>query len=236
MITATQLSRNYPSLWKRIFPFLSRLVRKFNLQKNSFDDQMLSIIDSSRRALVNEIGFKIFEELVSSTISDPDSINKKKLRDIIESTCEYISILERVDEKLELDTDELPEAFNIARRTLRYFNLYEKGSILDVSPFFSGCGIVSDCYGDVLVGDTLYEIKSGEREFRISDLKQLLIYITLNFSMRNTNISNVAILNPRLGIFVKITIKEFLELSSGKSTIDTFNELINFFDNTDDFR
>lgn len=236
MITATQLSRNYPSLWKRIFPFLSRLVRKCNLQKDSFDDQIISEIDPSRRALVNELGFRLFEEIISSSISDPNSINKDKLKDIIESTCAYISRLERVDENLELETDELPEAFNIARRTIRYFQLYEKNIKLDVSPLFSGCGIVSDCYGDVLVGDTLYEIKSGEREFRISDLKQLLVYSTLNFSMRNTNISNVAILNPRLGIFVKITIKEFLEVSSGKSTIDTFNELINFFDNPDDFR
>ena len=38
MITVNQFSRNYPSIWKKTFPFLNRLGKKCNLQKETFGD------------------------------------------------------------------------------------------------------------------------------------------------------------------------------------------------------
>ncbi len=235
MISVTELSRHYASLWKRTFPFINKLVRKLNLQKTTFFEKLESDIDASRRALVNEIGFRVFEKSVELEINSIDDIDESTVKTISEKSCQYISGLEKTD-SIELpNSSENDEAIELAKRTKQFFNDYEKGSSLVVSPLFLGCGAVSSCFGDVLSGDTLYEIKAGEREFRVSDLKQLLLYCTLNFSNHNEDIQHIALVNPRLGIFVKLSLKESVELSSGKSVADAFYELINHFDNPDDF-
>ena len=236
MISVTELSKNYASVWKKTFPFISKLVRKCNLQKESFEEHLVSDIAPSRRALVNEIAFRLFEKAIDLNLKNVEDIESQVLEEVSEKTRKYIAGLEKT-QSLEVATKhEIAECFKIAKRTKQYFNDYDNTSKLVVSPFFSGCGIVSSCYGDVLSNDTLYEIKAGDRDFRVSDLKQLLVYSTLNFANHEENIKFIALVNPRLGIFVKLSIKESVELASGKSAADAFNELINFFDNPDDFR
>lgn len=234
LITVTELSRGYASVWKRTFPFISKLVRKTNLQKETFEDHLTSKVDSSRRAIVNEIGFRIFEKANELNV---ENLEAEDIRAISVHACEYIASLERDENFAMPSKEELRESILIARRTRRYFSENEPYSELIISPEFNGCGMVSPCFGDVLSGgDTLYEIKAGEREFRVSDLKQLLVYATLNFSEHDETIKYLALMNPRLGDFVKLGVKESVEIASGKSAADAFYELINFFDNPDDFR
>ncbi len=236
MITVTELSRNYASVWKRTFPFLSRIVRKSNLQKESFKDQIISDVEPSRRALVNEFGFRLFAKMHELQISNIGNIDETTIENISEKTCKYIAGLERSKSIDKPNEVERKEAILIANRTWQFFNDYIKHSNLVVSPEFTGCGMVSSCFGDVLSGDTLYEIKAGDREFRVSDLKQLFVYTTLNFANHDETIKYIALINPRLGDFVKMGIKESVEIASGKAAADAFYEIINFFDNPDDFR
>lgn len=233
LITVTELSRNYASVWNRTFPFISKLVRKANLQTKTFDEHILSKTDSSRRALVNEIGFRMFEKARELKI---DELNDSLIEGLTVLACKYIAGLEKVVSIAPPDGDEKKEAILIYLRTKKFFEEYEPHTDLIVSPMFTGCGVISPCFGDVLSSDTLYEIKAGEREFRVSDIKQLLVYSTLNFSQHKENIKYVALLNPRLGNFVKLSLKESVEIASGKAAADAFYELINFFDNPDDFR
>lgn len=236
MITVTELSRNYASVWKRTFPFIRKLVRKSNLQKETFEDQIVSDVEASRRALVNELGFRLFEKAHELQINSIGNINESTIESISEKTCKYIAGLERSESIDKPNGVERNEAILIANRTWKFFNDYEKHSNLVISPEFTGCGMVSSCFGDVLSSDTLYEIKAGDREFRVSDLKQLLVYSTLNFANHDETIRYIALINPRLGNFVKLPINESVEMASGKDTVNAFYELINFFDNPDDFR
>lgn len=233
LITVTELSRGYASVWKRTFPFISKLVRKSNLQKETFEDHLTSGVDSSRRAIVNEIAFRVFEKAYEL---DVETLEAEDIKIISVRACKYIADLEKVDNVAMPNKEELKESILIAERTKQYFIVKESRSALTVSPRFNGCGMVSFCFGDVLSSDTLYEIKAGEREFRAVDLKQLLIYVTLNFSEHDQKIKYIALLNPRLGSYVKLGIKESVEIASGKAPADAFYELINFFDNPDDFR
>jgi hypothetical protein len=237
MMTATQLSRNYPSIWKKTFPFLSRLVRKCNLQKETFDDGVQSKSDPKRRALINETGFYLYKEMDKKQSVTLDEFSECELEVICSNALNYIKNLDFNSETLSpLAKPELNEAKEIALNLYDYFFNFEKGKTVHLSPKFNGCGFVSDCYGDVLVGDTLYEIKSGERNFRISDFKQVLVYLTLNYSLHERTISYVGLLNPRLGNYVVVSVHEAIGLASGQSTADCFNEMINFFDSPDDFR
>lgn len=237
MITVTQLSRNYPSIWKKTFPFLNRLVRKCNLQKETFDDCVYSKSEPSRRALINETGFQLYKKMVEGQINKIGGLTFEDVSKVTESAFFYIKNLEFDPEDLSpLGEAEVEDSKLIAEKLFNYFFYYEKGEAITISPHFSGCGFVSDCYGDVLVGTTLYEVKSGERDFRISDLKQILIYLTLNYSSHKNIINQVGLVNPRLGNYIVLPVKDAIELASGQSTVDCFNELINFFDSPDDFR
>ncbi|MCH1919951.1 hypothetical protein L9G15_10945 [Shewanella sp. A3A] len=237
MITVTQLSRNYPSIWKKTFPFLNRLVRKCNLQKETFEDSIYSKSEPNRRALINETGFQLYKKMVEGKVNKVGGLIFEDVSKVTESALFYIKNLDFDPEDLNpLDGTEVEESKLIAEKLFNYFFYYEKGEIITISPHFSGCGFVSDCYGDVLVGTTLYEVKSGERDFRISDLKQILIYLTLNYSSHKNIINQVGLVNPRLGNYIVLPVKDAIELASGQSTVDCFNELINFFDSPDDFR
>lgn len=233
LITVTELSRNYASVWNRTFPFISKLVRKANLQIETFDEHIVSKVDPSRRALINEIAFRMFEKSQELKVNQ---IDESLIEALVVQACKYIAGLEKAGSVSPPDNNEKNEAVLICKRTKQFFEEHEPHAGLIVSPRFTGCGVISTCFGDVLTANTLYEIKAGEREFRVYDIKQLLAYSTLNYSEHNESIKYIALLNPRLGNYVKLNLKESVEISSGKAAADAFLELINFFDNPDDFR
>ena len=68
-------------------------------------------------------------------------------------------------------------------------------------PIFTGCGYVNASEGDVIFGETIYEIKTVDRQFRGSDIRQTITYAALNFAMGNFDIGYVGLFNPRRGQF-----------------------------------
>ena len=212
---------------------MNRLVRKCNLQKLRFGDSLDSDIAPFRRALVNETGFQLFSSMVEGYIVLSKNLDSEIVKEVAQNALDFICELEIGGNISPLNEVEFFEAKSIADRTYNYFFHYDN---IEVNPMFSGCGIVSDCYGDVLADSTLYEIKSGDRGFRITDLKQVLTYCVLNYSDHKVTIDNIALLNPRLGVYIVLPLIDVVELASGRSTIECFSEMIDFFDSPEDFR
>ncbi|MGN5109824.1 hypothetical protein ACTG18_16695 [Aeromonas hydrophila] len=236
MISCTEISRNYPSLWRQLFPFINRLARKCNLQKLCFNDYLNSTTSPSRRALINELSFRLFKELINNNYISTKKIPAEIILTIKNETYKYIQRLNKSSELQENISDlEFNEAEKLAATTLAYFKLYEPGHKAIISPIFLGCGSISECQGDVLVGNTLYEIKAGDRDFRVSDLKQILIYCALDFSHKDSKIKNIGLLNPRLGIYVTFPLTDAIEIASGQNTVDCFTQFINIFSTPDDY-
>lgn len=70
------------------------------------------------------------------------------------------------------------------------------------NPVFGQCGIISGSDGDLIVNDTLYEIKclSGDYGFKGDHLRQVLGYCALNvLNGLNLPINRVGLVNPRRG-------------------------------------
>ena len=95
---------------------------------------------------------------------------------------------------------EVEELLTIAERLQIFFSRESKGRNFEVHPKFPGCGIIDTCLGDVRFGDTLYEVKAGDRTFRSMDLRQLLIYAALCKSANMAPLRHVGLLNPRTGV------------------------------------
>lgn len=99
---------------------------------------------------------------------------------------------------------------------------------MTVSPHFPGCGFVDESEGDLLIGNTLYEIKSADRNFRLVDFRQVLVYLALNTSARTYDIRSVGLINPRTGDYFEIKVDEFARSISGKHSTELFSEVISF--------
>ncbi|GHE21780.1 hypothetical protein GCM10017767_23010 [Halomonas urumqiensis] len=237
MISEIVFSRGYHSFWNKTFPFLPRVSRKLNLEKVYYEDY--AVLDSSpdRRALLNEFAFRIFEACVRLGVSSPKGIPLELQVEIESKAVEYIKSLSggRLGSS-KITPCELDESFILCRRMFDFYNYNEPGCLPNISPFFMGCGVLNSCYGDVVCGKTLYEIKSGGREFRSIDVKQVLIYGALSNFDEAFDIDTFGFLNPRLGIFSSVSVRDVVEISSGLSVQDAFYEIVNFLDSPESFQ
>ena len=86
-------------------------------------------------------------------------------------------------------------------------------------PYFKGCGLIDECFGDVIMGDTLYEIKSVSGNFIMEHFKQVFVYFALNYISKNYSLKNIAIYNPRKDLCFKIPIRISSFTFKGTATI-----------------
>ncbi len=239
MISELDFARKHSSFWKKSFPFISRVVRKLNLQKERYCEHIVSKVDSGRRALVNETGFRLYEYQINNNLFDLVEISNDDLEKIKSRCLEYIARLQgkvRYATLGEFTKEELKEAYQIAYSIYAYFEDYEDRDSLIVSPSFQGCGLLNSCYGDVYCNSTIYEIKAGERDFKGDDVKQLLIYCTLANLQKLHHIKNIGLLNPRSGEYTWVAVSEAIGIASGMELQEAYSEIANYLDSPEDFR
>lgn len=99
---------------------------------------------------------------------------------------------------------------------------------LEIRPKLAGCGWIDAAEADVLFGNTLYEVKAGERHFRMTDLRQLLCYCALNFSSKQYEIRNAALINPRFGTLIRDELDSLCQQIAGASSADVLGEIISY--------
>lgn len=97
-----------------------------------------------------------------------------------------------------------------------------------LSPEFPGCGILTNCRGDLLQGSKLIEIKAARdrqrrASFRPEDFRQLLIYCALNYLAGDIYIiSDIELVNPRRGIKWTYNLEKFIRIISDNSSNELF--------------
>lgn len=126
----------------------------------------------------------------------------------------------------ELSASELLDAKEQIKR-LR-IRLVRDGDINSIicRPEFKGCGIVDKCEGDILIENTLYEIKAGERPFRSIDLRQVLTYLALNRISESVGIDSIGVVNPRVGISFEMSVDEFSFEISGRDAVSLMDSIV----------
>jgi hypothetical protein len=119
------------------------------------------------------------------------------------------------------------EIHAIAENLLRLVGRLGGGA--EFGPLFPGCGYVSSCVGDVLVGTCLVEVKAVNRGFRSEHLRQLVTYLVLNYTAHSYVIDSVALANPRdgMGYFIPVeTLVRRIAGMSDKEFIERFAFLV----------
>ncbi|WP_019120452.1 hypothetical protein [Brevibacillus massiliensis] len=229
MISEKQFINNFNFFWSSLLPTSSLLIKKINeeLYIREYDYLQSSIV-GRRRSLLSYISFQLFIK-ASEKMIELDHFPFDEYKIIEEKYIKQFSELEEDDPEITdpLIIHEYNEALVLANRLFSYFSKVQNGSLV-INPSFRGCGFINNCFGDVLVDDTLFEIKMVNRNFRVHDCKQLLTYCALNYASNEYTIKRIALFNPRNGKITTFNIDEFCLMMSGKSSTVLLGEIIEF--------
>lgn len=234
MISELAFIRSYNTFWKSLFPGGEDYVRLINSALGEKFEKPLTFDDiPSRRALINGISFSLFEmqslgEIRTNEI-DKLSVGHATLKKVLLKEKKSLSNLkfgEKISSKI--NDEELKVIKSISSRLIEQ---YSKKHQLKIRPKFRGCGIIFEANGDIVYSSTLSEIKAGDRNFNIQDIRQLYVYLALNHQSKDFKLTQIELCNPRTGVIWREYIDVVSDNIAGSSTIEVYNEVINFISN-----
>lgn len=226
MISERQLSNGYASFWRDVTPMIDSFWRSENLRVTRLWEPIQSDSDRYSRAFINELAFELFAvsvevgQLKSPAFGTSIDYSSSKV-------LSYLSRFKDNSSEIEVTHEKQSEAIRLATRLCAFF-FEREHLVLTVRPQFSGCGVLMNAEGDVIGGEALFEIKAGQRAFKVSDLKQALIYCALNRLRPIQSIREIALLNPRVGIYWYYNLDSCCHAISGKSSPELLNDITNF--------
>lgn len=225
MISERKFSNSYSSFWNQILPTADSFVRRLNLACRRFTVPIDSIVpvNGDKRAVINELAFRLFKEKANGKdLSNAAKTELEgKVRLYIERLSPNILKIEALSQAEQIEAEELENAL------FAYFQSLKLTS-LSFWPLFNGCGWLNACKADILCEGKLIEVKAGDRYFRITDIRQIITYLTLNFNSHQYTIDHIALVNPRKGLEFETSVEIFIESCSGRKPVDVFSDIVDF--------
>lgn len=227
MISEVTFARDYASFWRLATPMMDGFVRRLNRGTYDRDFQPINAgTAASRRAFVNEFAFSTFCRVIEIELATGNPHYESS--DAISVVANQVDIPPHAGREGNyfpaLSEDEVNDVTEQVFRLQRRLVLARASRKIVCRPSFLGCGIIDRCEGDVLAGNTLFEIKAGDRSVRSIDLRQILTYLALNHAGSTKLIDTIGLINPRIGISFEMPIDIFcFELSGRHAT-----ELLDF--------
>ena len=231
MISERDISEKFSAIWKQNFPLLTtNFIKVFNDSKISLiNSKVIELKEDIRYDLISEISFNLAEQVFTT---------KKKIQSIIGNSTKFDLIVTGTaqsiwksgnysNKDLELSSLEIEEITLITKNILEFIS-NNNGENVIFKPKLMGYGFIPDLQGDISIDDTLYEIKTINRNFKSSDLKQLFLYLALKQVTNTENWTNAGLYNPRKGIYYKFNVKKMVyKLTGGKTPNEAFENLLN---------
>jgi hypothetical protein len=239
MISEKQFSEQFSGFWNQCLPFLTpQVIAQMNVSRVPMPDSRSFVAkpfdateDSANNDLVADTGFGIFTAASQAGKSVHSIRNTALLKRVTESAFERIKRLRSSEGKAEMkNLRGMDDSMAIAVRLEDFFENEEAGELV-IQPRFKGCGILDSCYGDLFMGNTLYEVKCVERNLRSIDIRQVLAYCALNYQSRQFDIDHVCIVNPRRGISFRFGVESLAQKASGKNSAELFHQVGDFLMN-----
>lgn len=228
MISEHQFATHYSSAWHTITPLADGFWTVENLMVDRIAPPLTPKAPKGMRAVVNETAFRAFCSLHSS----PKPVKRGDVLTAIDEqlgeSIVYVGRFSSAPPLTPTDVDDecRKEAGNLVLRLLHFFHGLEATTL---RPKFSGCGLISACEGDLIEGSCLYEIKAGDRAFRVADLRQLLTYSALAYAKGNLSFKDIGLFNPRTGVAWRKSLEEVSHALSGLRLSDTLSALVEQF-------
>jgi len=225
-------ARERSGFWHELLPMEEKFVRELNtLRTQQFARRTKALVAHFDRDFVNELGFRLFRETARNPrLFAVRSMDRVDLESLISETRKFIEQLRsssgRPSQPLIVKAVHVTEAQAIAQRLRRCFQTEMFLKTLTFHPAFLGCGIVDEATGDIYTEGTLFEVKAGDRSFRATDVRQLLVYCALNQAGAGFPIRNVGLVNPRVGTRAIVGLDECALQMAGESAPDLLAAIV----------
>ena len=240
MISERRMASGFPALWGGILPFLTpNVMRVFN------ETYVVRVADAhgiklppipirlqcDHPDLVAELAFQVTRVACERGMAVDDVVTDT---DLLEFTWRATRTL--IDEyegshpttELDLTEDVRIEAWQLARNSEVFVSGLD-GEI-EFAPSVPGAGVIGRCEADVSVGETLFEVKTVNRNFQSNDVKQVLIYLALQAATGTRRWTDAGLFNPRRATWCQFNVDSFVGwLSGGRSPQEVFAGLIEGF-------
>lgn len=228
MISEVAFARQYTSFWQQALPMCTPLVRSLNRQPEVFDEGKVSAW-RVRWDVLGDLCVRLLGHRVSKGRLRRKGPSDGEVADLAAQAVAFIHRQRRgVSELPGPRPAEIETARKLSGRLARFLEEFEPRQKIVPHPRFDGCGVIDACRGDLLVGETLYEVKINDKGFRATDLRQLVIYSALNYARPHHPLKRIGVVNPRLGIFFRHDLRGLLELMAGTDAFDLLAEILDF--------
>jgi len=213
---STRVFARYGSLWAGLTPTLEHIVRWMN--ENS------QVVGSPVRATGGEpANNSLIAESAFAIIASGRAPGEKVSNEDVEAVRNYLAKFGmNPPSDAVLDSDELQEVTDLVA-SMR--TMFAQLGTAEIWPAVPGCGVVDSAYADILVAETLYEVKTVTRAFRGSDLRQLLTYCAM-FEASGRTLNSVGLLNPRRGRIVTASLDFVCQGASGLTRPELMREIV----------
>lgn len=241
MISERQLSRGFSRFWQELLPLLTpRFIRLFNesyvrplKDSGGVDLKPLPVgVQNENPALVAEMSFHLAKFARKERKSIDEATRCKDLVAAAKKSATGLMDLYEGDSKgdiFELSDAETGEALQLASYYDCLYPVFGADSPVEFSPQIPGAGFIASCFGDLSIADTLFEIKTVNRNLSGKDFRQLITYLALQASTGKRRWTSAGFFNPRRGVIAEFEVDPVLfRLSGGKTPTDVFGELVAF--------
>lgn len=213
MINERQFALNFTGFWRSSLPNLEAVLRVLNLGPEREHKPYVPSSNPQRRDLISEVGFRLAAQTSQTgrvSGSDVTLAYEKAVAFLVDEA--DLGGKANFPPLSELERD---ESVHLCER-IREFLRYRRHRPIEFFPSFAGVGMLARCHGDILVGETIVEVKYVDRSFRSTDLKQAITYAMLA-RIAGTKIDGMIVFNPLRGTYVEMSLFELVFGASGQS-------------------
>lgn len=238
MISEKNIATEFKGFWNECLPLLTpSFVRVFN--EASLDDlteypgtEIIRVPIGptvEKHDLVAEFSFQLAKLAHDKSLwIDEIRLDAALIQLAYDNAVSFLQRYRTDDGLIVLSELEINESLLIAEQYDFFIEMY-RGQPVEFNPIISGAGFLGVCKADLSIGDTLYEVKTVSRNLAGQDIKQLLIYLALQFSTGERRWTHAGFYNPRKAQCVRFSVDHLIyRTSGGKATSELFSEIIDF--------
>jgi hypothetical protein len=239
MTSEKHFALSHTGFWNTLLPLEESYVRTHNLALERFATPLKASDAPDQHGIINEAAFRVFSAVCLSG-QRPAELSVAGVAECAAEAYQHIRRLRQFSRTpiRPISDRGKREAIELATRLTDFFTADGRGRpqralasrivSLRPRPVFPGCGWVDEAEGDILADNTLGEVKAGDRLFRGTDLRQILVYAALNFSAKTYQIDAFALINPRLGVFFEDDLETLAQKTSGASASQILGEIVHY--------
>ncbi len=241
MISERSIAAKFDGFWSDSLPLLTAsFVKVFNEASSEYLDVYTSsglkeqLLNSNinKPDLVAEFSFQL-AKLICETSTSIDSVrnNESSINIAFERSLKFLKKYGTATYNTLLNVYEVEDAFNLAGQYELFFS-HLNAQVVEFNPQIVGAGFLKECSADLSVDSTLYEIKTVSRNISGRDIKQLLLYLALQYSTGNQKWLYAGFYNPRKALHYRFPVEHLIEnTSGGRSSSEVFMDIIDFLAN-----